>query len=94
MSIGHVYNPSVKIMTMRCDFASQCYVDEDIQLKALYSAHGWRAEWIELSPRSREVAGSSPGRAKPQAFELVLVVSSLHAQEDKTRIEWPDVFIM
>jgi len=55
---------------------------------------GWRAEWIELSLCSWEVAGSNPGRAKPKFFELVLVVFSLHAQEDKTRIEWPDVFIM
>ena len=38
------------------------------------------AEWIERSPRSREVAGSGPGRAKPKALKLVLVVSSLDAQ--------------
>ena len=40
---------------------------------------GWMAEWIERSPRSREVVGSSPGHAKPKALKLVLIVSSLDA---------------
>ena len=38
------------------------------------------AEQIERLPRSREVVGSSPGRAKPKVYKLVLVVSSLNAQ--------------
>ena len=41
---------------------------------------GWVAEWIKRSPRSREVAGSGPGRAKSKALKLVLVVSSLDDQ--------------
>ena len=36
---------------------------------------GGVAEWTELSPRSQEVADSSPGRAKPKALKLVLVSS-------------------
>ena len=50
------------------------------------------AEWIERSPRSREVTGSSPGRAKPKALKLVQVVSSLDAR-DKTRTGGPGVWI-
>ena len=34
-------------------------------------------EWIERSPRSREVAGSSPDRAKPNALKQVQVVGFL-----------------
>ena len=41
---------------------------------------GCVAEWIDRSPRSREVAGSGPGGAKPKALKLALVVSSLDAQ--------------
>ena len=54
------------------------------------------AECIESSPRSREIAVSSPDRAKRKALELVLVVSSLNAEhkEDTTRTSGPGVRIM
>jgi len=54
------------------------------------------AERWELSPRSREVAGSNSGRAKPKALKLVLAVSSLNAQhsEDNARTGWLGVRIM
>ena len=47
----------------------------------LIQGTGCVAEWIEPSPRSREVEGSSPARAKPKALTLVLDVSSLEAQD-------------
>ena len=37
---------------------------------------GLVAEWIERSPCSRQVVGSSPGCAKPKAFQSALVVSA------------------
>ena len=38
------------------------------------------AMWSERSRRSREVAYLGPGRAKPKALKLILVVSSLDTQ--------------
>ena len=52
------------------------------------------AEWIERSPRIREVAGLNPDRVKPRALKVVLVVSSLDAQhyanETKTGLRCRD----
>jgi len=45
-----------------------------------YNHTGCVAEWIERSHRSCEVAGSKPGRAKPNMFKLELSVSSLNAE--------------
>ena len=36
--------------------------------RSLMTVKDWIAEWIERSPSSREVADSSPGRAKPKAL--------------------------
>ena len=48
------------------------------------STSGCVAEWLERSPRSREVVGSGPGRAKPKTLKLLLVVSSLDANISST----------
>ena len=40
-------------------------------LEELYLRTVWMGEYIERLPRSREVAGSIPGRAQPKALKLV-----------------------
>ena len=53
---------------------------------------GWVVEWIERSPRNREVAGSSPGRANPKVLIKIgtdCFLARRSAIGDNTRTGWP-----